>query len=313
MANIDCPYFMKNWKRDEKTRPNRLHQARVAERHRVDRQRYAGPQPRSKRYLDRIKLERLSRSSDESMRPTATPLAELRLMATVTPNGIIPNNTVNGEPVANAIRPPGIGGGAHAIADQSVQSASAPAALKSERANSSDSNASHNAASGTHNAPPAGEQVPVVAAGGNHRWVGPIQKDPLQFHRLEATQHILHDYLPTLAGTYNVWRRNACALFRRSANDGDATAAGTGIAPGQAHGNPMVWTPEDVADQVGKLAGCAHLSERFVEHEIDGNALLTMSQADLCGSPLRLHKGQAVKVSAWMALLREDAHTRWFW
>lgn len=271
----DCPYLEQNRTRDDwQMRANRLRHVISGEQRsidRIERMRYSGPQPRSNRVMSRAQQERLSRSSTESITALVNcnlaPQTELRLMSNVTTNGILPINTVNGESVANAVR------GSRPRMQVNVPtrlpkmdgvSAAQVAALEEETS------------------------VSVTD------WPLPVQKDPQQLQRFLATQHILHDYEPTLAGTYNVWRRNAGVLFRL--NTGNDV-------------NPMVWSIADVAEKVALLPGCAHLAERFVQHEINGSALLNLTRADMAAMPMQL--GESIKVYAWTALLREDVLTKW--
>lgn len=110
--------------------------------------------------------------------------------------------------------------------------------------------------------------------------------------RLDATKHILDDYTPTLAGTYRLWRRNAQPMLR--------------CITVRANVKPPYWTYEQVADTISQLPGCQDLRERFLEQQIDGFSLLCMSQRDLYVSDLAPLVGQAVKVSAYIAMLREE-------
>lgn len=119
--------------------------------------------------------------------------------------------------------------------------------------------------------------------------------------RIAASDYLHRDYVPTLNGSYQLWRQNSRQLFRHVA-DGENSICTS---------NPLAWTVQDVARRVSELPGCAQLAARFEESEIDGQCLLMMSQEDLVETTLRLRRGQAIKVFNYIAMLREEVVVRW--
>lgn len=128
----------------------------------------------------------------------------------------------------------------------------------------------------------------------------PTDQDEL-VKRIAASESILKDYGPTLSATYHLWRENSRNLFRNVADGEDSIKTS----------NPLLWTVHDVARRVAELPGCSQLASRFEENEIDGSALLMLSQEDLIETALRLRTGQAIKVFNYIALLREEVTVRW--
>ncbi|XP_063850444.1 lethal(3)malignant brain tumor-like protein 3 isoform X1 [Scylla paramamosain] len=65
------------------------------------------------------------------------------------------------------------------------------------------------------------------------------------------------------------------------------------------------WSPEQVADLVGRIQGCDAVAAVFTEQQIDGEALLMMTQNDLV-SLLNIKLGPAVKIMAIIMYLRNS-------
>uniref|UniRef100_A0A0P4WSK0 SAM domain-containing protein n=1 Tax=Scylla olivacea TaxID=85551 RepID=A0A0P4WSK0_SCYOL len=65
------------------------------------------------------------------------------------------------------------------------------------------------------------------------------------------------------------------------------------------------WSPEQVADLVGRIQGCDAVAAVFTEQQIDGEALLMMTQNDLV-SLLNIKLGPAVKIMAIIMCLRNS-------
>lgn len=116
--------------------------------------------------------------------------------------------------------------------------------------------------------------------------------------RLRAIQGTLEEYATGYAGgieaKYHIWRRHAQELL------------GLPQYRKRRQMSPMLWSPGTVAMKVGRLAGCADLSKRFKKHIIDGYVLLVMSLQDLMESPMNPTYGQAVKVAAYIQMLRQE-------
>lgn len=297
MANVDCPYYVKNWDFDAMDKANRI-QAKSNERARM-RDRFTlqmsgnAPQQRNARNplsvpllppddvenaVKRIKVERSSISED-SKEATDPPSDDTDSRTPVNVQERLQADTVDNQKSAAAQQPQRPIDVAEANSDQNSNE------------DSSDQSSIHTDSTAT-----------TVAASDSP----PSQRsnnidDAELAKRLLVSQHILHDYLPTLAGTYTLWRRNARHLFRHMA-DGEQSLRNS---------NPAAWSVEKVAQMVSLLPGCATLGERFAEHEINGRALLSLSQTDLCETALRLRHGQAVKVYNYIVMLREELNVKW--
>lgn len=70
--------------------------------------------------------------------------------------------------------------------------------------------------------------------------------------------------------------------------------------------NPLIWTPSQVAVFVENINNSAEKGKLFSEHQIDGEALLMLSQNDLV-QILGFKLGPAIKLYKSIVLLRQKA------
>lgn len=88
------------------------------------------------------------------------------------------------------------------------------------------------------------------------------------------------------------WRRHSQFLNDFIVNDTDAM-------------DPASWTRRDVIDFVSSIPGCNVEVTAFLEHKIDGEAFLQLSQSDILNI-LKIKMGPAIKVYNSIVLLREQ-------
>lgn len=70
--------------------------------------------------------------------------------------------------------------------------------------------------------------------------------------------------------------------------------------------NPMCWTTDEVFAYINRLPKCRNNANMFIEQEIDGPALLSLSQDDLTNL-LKFRIGPAIKIYNQIVCLRDRA------
>jgi lethal(3)malignant brain tumor-like protein len=111
--------------------------------------------------------------------------------------------------------------------------------------------------------------------------------------RLGVTKTFLSDYGPRLKQAHDLWTENSKMLDINF----DMTSKSY-------ERNPISWSVEEVADYVSKLPNCADIAEKFEQDEIDGTALLSLTQEDLVKF-MGVKLGPAIKVYNRIMALRE--------
>lgn len=74
--------------------------------------------------------------------------------------------------------------------------------------------------------------------------------------------------------------------------------------------NPLNWTTNEVAKFITQLPNCSLLGIKFIEHDIDGLAFLSLRQNDMVNI-MGLSLGSAIKIFNRIILLREECNTHY--
>lgn len=74
--------------------------------------------------------------------------------------------------------------------------------------------------------------------------------------------------------------------------------------------NPLNWSVDEVVAFVSKVPNCSTLGQKFVEHEIDGLAFLSLRQSDMIDI-MGLTVGSAIKIFNRIVFLREECNTHY--
>lgn len=74
--------------------------------------------------------------------------------------------------------------------------------------------------------------------------------------------------------------------------------------------NPLNWNTEEVANFISQLPNCSMIGATFIEHDIDGIALLSLQQNDMIDI-MGLSVGSAIKIFNRIVLLREECNAHY--
>lgn len=121
-------------------------------------------------------------------------------------------------------------------------------------------------------------------------------KDVELFRRLQVSTNFLMDNIGAMSEAHQKWMRNL--------------EPSKSMKISVASENPLHWSVEKVAEFVSGLPNCSEIGVTFVEHEIDGLALLSLRQDDMI-DVMGLSLGMAIKVFNRIGFLREECNAKY--
>lgn len=121
-------------------------------------------------------------------------------------------------------------------------------------------------------------------------------KDVELYRRLQVSSNFLMDNLSSMSEVHQRWMQN----LEPSKSMKISIAAE----------NPLKWSVEKVAEFVSDLPNCSGIGAIFVEHEIDGLALLSLRQDDMI-NVMGLSLGVAIKIFNRICFLREECNAKY--
>lgn len=116
------------------------------------------------------------------------------------------------------------------------------------------------------------------------------------YRRLQVSANFLIDNMGSMSEAHHKWMQN----LEPSKSMKISIAAE----------NPLNWSAEKVADFVSDLPNCSEIGGTFLEHEIDGLALLSLRQDDMIDE-MGLSLGMAIKIFNRISFLREECNAKY--
>lgn len=115
--------------------------------------------------------------------------------------------------------------------------------------------------------------------------------------RLFSLKPVIEGYGPSLEQNVNLWTDNMRLLTNEIGRKKSSRTT-----------NPLYWSFADVRNYINAIPTCQHLGDFFEEQAINGEALLSISQDDLCNT-MSLKFGTAIKIYSCIVSLRLDVAT----
>lgn len=121
-------------------------------------------------------------------------------------------------------------------------------------------------------------------------------KDIELFRRLQVSANFLMDNIGSMSDAHQKWMKNL-----------EPTKS---MKISAASENPLHWSVEKVAEFVSGLPNCSEIGATFIEHGIDGVALLSLRQDDMI-DVMSLSLGMAIKIFNRISFLREECNAKY--
>lgn len=114
--------------------------------------------------------------------------------------------------------------------------------------------------------------------------------------QLDIAKPIISDYGPSNEKMiHQIWTGNTAKAIKMSVTNGMKK-------------NPLFWNVDEVVEYIQNIPQCANIAHLFREHEIDGEALLSITQKDL-REELHILLGPAIKIYNQIVVLREEVNS----